>query len=68
MEDWKCIYSTDQMYKAEMMKAFLVKENIEAVVVNKKDSAYTVFAEVELYVQPEDEHLAIELIKEIKIE
>jgi hypothetical protein len=68
MENWKCVYSTDQVYKAEAVKEFLAKEDIEAFVINKKDSAYTVFGDVELFVQPEDEHLAIEIIKEFRIE
>ena len=68
MENWKCVYTTNQVYKAEAVKEFLAKEDIEAVVVNKKDSSYTVFGEVELYVQPEDENLAIELVKEVNIE
>jgi len=68
MENWKCVYTTDQVYKAEAVKDFLTEENVESVVVNKKDSAYTVFGEVELYVQPEDENIAVELIKGFKIE
>ncbi len=68
MENWKCVYTTNQVYKAEAVKEYLAKEDVESVIVNKKDSAYTVFGEVELFVQPEDEHLAVELIKEIHIE
>ena len=68
MKNWKCVYVANQVYKAEAVKDFLMEENIQSVVVNKKDSAYTVFGEVELYVQPKDEHLAIELIKGFKIE
>jgi len=68
MDKWTCVYTTDQVYKAEAVKELLVSENIETVVMNRKDSAYTVFGEVELYVQPEDEHLAVELIKGFKIE
>lgn len=68
MENWKCVYSTDQVYKAEAVKEFLAEGDVEAVIVNKKDSAYTVFGDVELFVQPEDENLAIELIKEFSIE
>jgi len=68
MENWKCVYATDQEYKAELVKGFLFNENIEAVIYNKKDSAYVIFGEVKVYVQPEDEHLAVELIKGFKIE
>ncbi len=68
MEDWKCVYTTNQVYKAEAVKTFLANENVESVVVNKKDSDFTVFGEVELYVQPENENIALELVKQISIE
>ena len=66
MDNWICIYTTNQLNQAEMMKNYLIEENIEAVVMNKKDSAYTVFNDVELYVPSEDENLAAELIKSFK--
>ncbi len=68
MENWKCVYTTNQVYKAEAVKDLLAEGNIEAVIVDKKDSAYTVFGEVELFVQPEDENMAIELVKGFDIE
>lgn len=68
MEDWKCVYTTNQVYKAEAVKEYLAKEDIESVVVNHKDSTSMVFGEVELYVQPENENLALDLIKDINIE
>ena len=67
MENWICIYTADQMFKAEAVKFLLTEENIEVVVMDKKDSSY-LWGEVELYVQPEDENLAVELIKGFKIE
>ena len=67
MEKWKCVFTTDQEYQAELVKGYLTNENIEAVIFNKKDSAYTFYGYVEVYVQPEDENLAVELIKEKKI-
>jgi len=63
MDNWKCVYTADQEYQAELVKGFLTNENVEAVVYNKKDSAYNIFGLAEVYVQPEDENLAIELIK-----
>ena len=68
MENWKAVFNTDQEYKAELVRGYLANENIEAVVYNKKDSAYICFGYVEVYVQPEDEKLAIELIKKIDFE
>jgi len=67
MENWICVYTTDQIYKAEAVKALLSLENIEAMVMDKKDSSY-LWGDVELSVKPEDENLAIELIKGFKIE
>ena len=67
MENWICVYTTNQVHNADAMKELLAEENIEAVVMNKKDSMY-LFGEVELFVQPEDENLAVELIKSFKIE
>jgi len=37
-----------------MLKALLEEEEITSVVINKKDSAYVLIGEVELYVKPED--------------
>jgi len=67
MENWKCIYTTDQLYKADAVKVLLAEENIESFVMNKKDSSY-LLGDVELYVQPEDENKAVEMIKGFKIE
>ena len=66
MDNWICVFTTNQLHQAEIMKNYLMEENIEAVVMDKKDSAYTVFNEVELYVPSEDENLAIDLIKSFK--
>jgi len=63
MDNWKCVFTADQEYQAELVKGFLTNENIEAVVYSKKGSDYNIFGYVEVYVQPEDENLAIELIK-----
>jgi hypothetical protein len=48
-KDWVKIYSTDVNYKAELLRGLLFENNIEAVIINKKDSSY-LFGELELYV------------------
>ena len=63
MENWKCIFIADQEYQAELVRGYLISENIEAAIINKKDFAYAFLGYVEVYVQPEDENLAVELIK-----
>ena len=67
MENWISVYTTNQLYKAEAIKDFLAEENIEAYVMDKKDSSY-LLGDVEMYVKPEDENTAVELIKGFKIE
>ncbi len=52
-KDWIKIYSTGANYKAELLKGLLVENNIEAVIINKKDSSYG-FGELELYVKADD--------------
>ncbi|MDP4281688.1 MAG: DUF2007 domain-containing protein [Bacteroidota bacterium] len=53
-KDWIVIYSTTEPYKAEMLHSLLEMEEIESVVVNKKDSSYLMFGEVEVYVNREN--------------
>lgn len=67
MEDnWISIYSTDKPWQAEIAKQILSENGIEAVVINKKDSSYMVFGELEVYVSHEDEAKSIELLKNIE--
>ena len=48
-KNWVCIYSTEDTFKAEIAKEVLFDNGIQAVSINKKDSAY-LFGLVELYV------------------
>ena len=66
MENWKTVYTTDQLHKAELVRDFLREKIIDAVVMNKKDSAYGI-GDIELYVTPEDQNAATELIKKLNI-
>jgi hypothetical protein len=63
-KDWVKIYSTSAMYKAELLKGLLTENEINAVIINKKDSAY-LFGEVELYVTTNDAVKAKHLITQI---
>lgn len=49
-KNWVKIFSTSESYKAEILKGLLLENNIEAIIINKKDSAY-LFGELELYVR-----------------
>ncbi|TAL60251.1 MAG: hypothetical protein EPN85_07640 [Bacteroidetes bacterium] len=53
MKDWVCIYTSQKLQEAEMMKGLLSFNEINNVVVNKQDSAY-MFGEFEIYVNRDD--------------
>jgi hypothetical protein len=50
-EIWELVFSTTIPYKAEIIKAVLEEENITCVIINKQDSSYLSFGEIELYVK-----------------
>jgi hypothetical protein len=52
-ENWEMVFSSATLYRVEMIKSLLEEENIDSVIINKKDSAYN-FGEIELYVKRED--------------
>lgn len=59
---WRILKESNQVFELEMMKGFLHENNIDAVVMNKRDSSYKVFGEVELLVKEEDVQRAEELL------
>jgi len=52
-ENWVMVYSSNMLYKVEMLKLMLDDENIDSVIINNQDSSY-LFGYVELYVRNED--------------
>ena len=66
--DWKCVYSTTQAYKAYIIKDYLIDNEIEAVIINKQDSIYVTIGEVEVYTPQNDIIKAKFLIKKIDFE
>lgn len=52
--DWEEVFRTNKLYRAEMLKALLEEEGIRGVIINKQDSSYTIFGEIELHVKRED--------------
>jgi len=67
MEDnWVSVYSTDKPWQAEIARQVLSENGVEAVVINKQDSSYHVFGDVELYVSREAVEKSKELLKNIE--
>ena len=59
------IYSSAQLYLAELIKQMLSDHNIQSFIVNKQDSAYK-FGEIELFVNRDDIIRAKLLIQEFE--
>ncbi len=50
MNQWYLLYSTTQFAEANIVKGVLEENNIPVQLLNKQDSSYLVFGEIELYV------------------
>jgi hypothetical protein len=62
--DKKLVYSSDQYHQALIIQEMLAENNIEADIVNKKDSSFLI-GDVEIYVDLADEEKAHSLIKQL---
>lgn len=65
MEDWVKIQSFDRIHQAELRKDLLENNDIQAVVINERDSIF-LMGEIKLYVRKEDEKRALALIEEFQ--
>lgn len=63
LDNWTRIYHSIEVFKVEVLKEFLLHNDIVAVVINKNDSAHLVFGEAELYVENGSVELATKLIQ-----
>ena len=64
--DWIEIYSGTNHIKIELIKQLLNNNNINAVILNQKDSSYHVFGTIKLFTQKNDQKRALELISEFE--
>ncbi len=60
---WQSVYATRFGYRAEIVKAVLADNDIQAVVVDKQDTAYH-FGQIEVYVTADDVLKAVKLIED----
>ena len=61
--NWIRIFSSKQEYQVELLKGMLKENNIIAVSLNKKDSSYLAFGDIELFVDKKNALQAKNLIK-----
>ncbi|MBN2524419.1 MAG: DUF2007 domain-containing protein [Bacteroidales bacterium] len=63
-KNWVCIYNTTTVYLAEIAKDLLHEEEIDAVIINKKDSNYQ-FGILEIYVECNNAIKAKHILKDV---
>ncbi|WP_040302535.1 putative signal transducing protein [Algoriphagus machipongonensis] len=63
MENWIKVFESDVQIRAEIVKGVLEENQINAVVLNKKETVYHVFGTYEVLVQREDLLLATNIIQ-----
>ena len=61
-KDWVKIYTSSNYYRSEIIKQALIENDIEAVLMNKQDSAYGTFGNIEVYIHQKDLSKATEII------
>lgn len=61
-KNWVKIYKSTNFYQSEIVKQMLIQHNIGAVLMNKQDSSYRTFGNVEVYIHQEDFDHAIEIL------
>ena len=49
--NWVMIYSTTEQYKASLLNGLLDEAEIKNVLINKQDSSYMAFGQIEIYVE-----------------
>ena len=62
--DWVEVYLCDQQYQAELAKTVLEQNDIESVIINRKDSAYQNFGTLAVYVLEGSKNTAEALLTE----
>lgn len=58
------ILSTNNLNKAEIIKQMLEENNVDVIMLNKQDSSYLMFGDIELYIKKEQEKQARDLLKQ----
>ncbi len=69
MSKWSKVYESKMPYRAEIVKDILEQQGIGAIIMDKKDSAYDIFGQLEVHVNVESVLNALKIIEnDIKFE
>ena len=66
MENWVSVFTTNEEFEAERIKALLTASNIPTVILNQKDSSYVFIGEVNVMVEKENKEEAEKVINNYK--
>lgn len=66
MSDWACVFSTSLLYQAHLIQDLLAENEIEAVILNKQDSAYINIGDIEVLVNTNHVIRAKHIIKKLE--
>jgi len=64
---WTLVYTVGNDHQAEMAKILLAEQEIDAIVINKRDSSYLAFGDIEIFVKEAEAEKAAEILKKSAI-
>ena len=64
-KSWKKVYFSGDEFKVTIAKDLLAENDINSVIMNQKDSSYTSFGDVELYIEEADESEALRILDQL---
>lgn len=62
MSDWIKIYESEAPWQAELVKAYLAENEVQAIVMNQRDSSYQVFGSAAVMVPASQQNTAEALL------
>lgn len=62
---WKKIYFSGDQFKVQIAHDLLEENGINSVIINQKDSSYTSFGDIELYIEEQDEEEALRILEQL---
>ena len=63
-KDWIAIFTTESQFKAELIRSMLQENQIESVIINRRDSPYGIFGDISVYVYKDQADAAAALLRE----
>ncbi len=61
---WTCVYVSDKVHQVEMIRAILRENEIDSVILDKRDSVYITVGDIEVYVPEKNAILARVIIEQ----